>query len=53
MGIIPGTFAFVYFGNALSTQDYRQIVGALVLVLLVGVLGRFLIKRNLSHKNNI
>lgn len=48
LGIVPGTFAFVYFGDAITMLKPLHIVGALVLVGGVVLLGRYL-QRHYGH----
>lgn len=48
LGIIPGTVAYVYFGNAIATVSPREIVIAVLGMLLLIVIGRLLSKRLLS-----
>lgn len=45
IGIIPGTFAFTYFGDALSTLRPVPIIGAVILIIVITLLGRNLLKR--------
>ncbi len=45
LGIIPGTVAYVYFGNAIATVSPREIVIAVLGILLLIVAGRLLSKR--------
>ncbi len=47
IGIIPGTFAYVYFGSALVTLDLVTIVGAIVLIGALTLLGKYIIKMKL------
>ncbi len=44
-GIMPGTFAFVYFGDSLASLSVVQIAGALLLIGGVIILGRFIARR--------
>lgn len=44
LGIIPGTFAYTYFGDSLFSLDIASIAIALVLVIFVTLLGRFVLK---------
>ncbi len=50
-GIMPGAFAYVYFGSALRVLEISQILSAvLVLALLIGI--PLLYKRNKSNSSN-
>ncbi len=44
-GIIPGTFAYVYFGDSLASLSLVQILSALILIGVVGILGRLIARR--------
>ena len=45
LGIIPGTFAFVYFGDSLSTLSPVKIVSALGLIVGLSLLGKWIMKK--------
>lgn len=45
LGIIPGTFVYVYFGNSLASLDVKKIVIALVLVGVLSFVGYTVKKR--------
>ena len=45
LGIIPGTFAFVYAGSSLATLNPYKIGSAVVLVGLLSLIGRYVLKR--------
>lgn len=45
LGIIPGTFAYVYFGDSLSMFSPIKIGGALVLMIALSLLGKLVLKR--------
>ena len=44
-GIIPGTFAYVYFGDSLASFNITKIAGAIVLVVALSFLGKMAMKR--------
>jgi uncharacterized membrane protein YdjX (TVP38/TMEM64 family) len=48
-GMIPGTFAYVYFGDSLATLSVPSIVGALALVIALALVGRCIMKRYDSY----
>lgn len=45
LGIIPGTFVFVYFGDSLSMLSPIKIGSAVVLVIALSFLGKLVLKR--------
>ncbi len=45
LGIIPGTFAYVYFGDSLSMLSPLKVLSALVLIIGVSIVGRYVLKR--------
>ncbi len=49
LGIIPGTFAYVYFGDSLATLSPLRIVSAVALVVALTLLGRYVLKRYQSN----
>ena len=44
-GIIPGTFAYVYFGDSLTSFNVGNILIAILLIIVVSFLGKKLLKR--------
>jgi uncharacterized membrane protein YdjX (TVP38/TMEM64 family) len=50
LGIIPGTFAYTYFGDSLAMLDVGSIAIAILLMIAVSVLGHVLLKRH-GHKS--
>jgi uncharacterized membrane protein YdjX (TVP38/TMEM64 family) len=46
LGIMPGTFTLVYFGDSLASLSVIKIIAAVVLIIILGFLGRYIIKRN-------
>ena len=49
-GIIPGTFAYVYFGDSLASLDLSKIVGAIVLIVIVSVAGKMFLQKSTLTK---
>ena len=49
IGIIPGTFVYVYFGNALGTLMLKEIIIASVLMIGLTILGWYL--KKYMHRN--
>ncbi len=45
LGIIPGTFVYVYFGDSLSMLSPVKVLSALVLIIAVSIVGRYVLKR--------
>jgi uncharacterized membrane protein YdjX (TVP38/TMEM64 family) len=45
LGIVPGTFVFVFFGDSLSSLSPLKIVVAVVCVILLSLLGKFVMNR--------
>ena len=45
LGIIPGTFVFVFFGDSLSTLSPLKIAGAIFGIILLSVLGKYMMRR--------
>jgi uncharacterized membrane protein YdjX (TVP38/TMEM64 family) len=45
LGIMPGTFTLVYFGDSLASFSLPKIIGGVVLLILLALVGRYLIKR--------
>jgi uncharacterized membrane protein YdjX (TVP38/TMEM64 family) len=45
LGIIPGTFVYVYFGDSLATLNPLKIGGAVALIVMVSFLGRYVHRR--------
>lgn len=45
IGIIPGTFAYVYFGDSLATLSPVKIITAVCLVVAISLIGKYLLKR--------
>lgn len=45
IGIIPGTFAYTYFGNALASFRLQPIIGAAILIVIITLIGRYILKR--------
>ena len=45
LGIIPGTFAFVYFGDSLSTLSPLKIMSAIGLIVGLSLLGKWTMKK--------
>lgn len=52
LGIIPGTFAYVYFGDSLATLSPLRIGGALALVIVLSLLGRYALARYDGRNTN-
>jgi uncharacterized membrane protein YdjX (TVP38/TMEM64 family) len=52
-GIIPGTFAYVYFGASLTSFNPLHIVSALLGLIAISLLGKYLLKKTnqSSHGN--
>ena len=44
-GIIPGTFAYVYFGDALSSLSPLKVGSAVAVIVLLSLVARFVIKK--------
>lgn len=45
LGIMPGTFTLVYFGDSLASLNVTKIIGGVVLLILFVLTGRYVIKR--------
>ncbi len=45
-GIIPGTFAYVYFGDSLASLNPVKIVGAIVFILILSVAGKLFLQKS-------
>ncbi len=52
VGIIPGTFAYVYFGSSLASFDPLQIGGAIIGLIAVSFLGKYLLAKT-NHKQHV
>ena len=50
LGIIPGTFAYVYFGDSLASLDLFKIVSAIVLIVIVSVAGKMFLQKSTLTK---
>lgn len=46
LGIIPGTFAYVYFGDSIAMLNPIKIAGAVALVVALSLLGKHFLKRS-------
>ncbi len=51
IGIMPGTFAYVYFGSSLASFDPLQIGGAIIGLIAVSFLGKYLLAKT-NHKQH-
>ncbi|MBP9717545.1 MAG: TVP38/TMEM64 family protein [Candidatus Pacebacteria bacterium] len=51
VGIMPGTFAYVYFGSSLTSFDPIQIGGAIIGLIAVSFLGKYLLAKT-NHKQH-
>lgn len=52
LGIIPGTFAYVYFGDSVTTLNPYKIGSAMVLVVVLSLLGKYFLRRyDNNHKD--
>ncbi len=51
VGIVPGTFAYVYFGSSLASFDPLQIGGAIIGLIAVSLLGKYLLAKT-NHKKH-
>ncbi len=45
LGIIPGTFAYVYFGDSLASLNITKIVLAILIVVVLSLVGKIVMKK--------